>query len=172
MYEYLLNHKEACVNRIVGVTGQKKDGRKHSIFCSIEDTDINPGKEIPLEMAVSALNYANGTKYFSFFIRDLTQIKYLEQMKSVEEASQAKSVFVSSSNNCLFVCVFVVLTCVFTVSHELRSPLNTIFGFGQLLTEMPLSTEQLEYVHGIISASETLIQLVCLHIHLVCIFLC
>jgi hypothetical protein len=55
------------------------------------------GKEIPLEMAVSALNYANGKKYFSFFVRDVSQLKFMEQIKSVEEASQAKSVFVSSS---------------------------------------------------------------------------
>eukprot|EP00026_Physarum_polycephalum_P003521 Phypoly_transcript_03534.p1 GENE.Phypoly_transcript_03534~~Phypoly_transcript_03534.p1 ORF type:complete len:709 (+),score=60.63 Phypoly_transcript_03534:157-2127(+) len=125
VYQFLLHHKGAVVNRMVGVTGHRKDG-----------------KEIPLEMAVSALNYANGKKYFSFFVRDVSQLKYLEQMKSVEEASQAKSVFVSS------------------ISHELRSPLNTIFGFGQLLTEMSLSSEQFEYVHGIINASEALIQLV------------
>lgn len=48
-------------------------------------------------MAVSALNYANGKKYFSFFVRDVSQLKYLEQIKTAEEASQAKSIFVSSS---------------------------------------------------------------------------
>ena len=46
---------------------------------------------------MSAMNYANGKKYFSFFVRDVSQHKYMEQIKNVEEASQAKSIFVSSS---------------------------------------------------------------------------
>lgn len=123
--EQFLLHHNGVVNRMVGITGQTKDG-----------------KEIPIEMAVSSQHYANGKKYYSFFVKDVSQHQYKEQMKCVEEASQAKSVFVSS------------------ISHELRSPLNTIFGFGQLLTEMALTHEQLEYVHGIINASEALIQLV------------
>lgn len=51
------------------------------------------------------------------------------------------------------------------MSHELRTPLNAIFGFAQLLdmtaeAGVPLSQDDLEYVHHIMSSGEHLLSLI------------
>lgn len=79
-------------------------------------------------------------------------------MKAIEQANEAKSIFISAGNLPPLVTLFVNSS---TVSHELRSPLNAIFGFAQLLSELTLTNEQHDYVDSIISAAEGLIQLVC-----------
>ena len=46
-----------------------------------------------------------------------------------------------------------------TMSHEVRTPLNGIVGFTNLLLDTPLSVEQRDYVQTIRSSGEALIQL-------------
>ena len=46
-----------------------------------------------------------------------------------------------------------------TMSHEVRTPLNGIVGFTNLLSDTPLSAEQRDYVQTIRSSGEALIQL-------------
>ncbi len=46
-----------------------------------------------------------------------------------------------------------------TMSHEVRTPLNSIVGFTNLLLETPLTTEQREYVQTIRTSGEALVQL-------------
>jgi PAS domain S-box-containing protein len=46
-----------------------------------------------------------------------------------------------------------------TMSHEVRTPLNGIVGFTNLLLDTPLSIEQREYVQTIRSSGEALVQL-------------
>ena len=68
----------------------------------------------------------------------------LQANTDLEEANQHKSAFLAS------------------MSHELRSPLNTIIGYTQLLLEVPedLSDEQLEDVSIIQSSSKHLLTLI------------
>jgi len=58
-----------------------------------------------------------------------------------EAADHAKSVFLA------------------TMSHEVRTPLNGILGFSDLLSDTTLSAEQREYVRAIRSSGEALMQL-------------
>ena len=46
-----------------------------------------------------------------------------------------------------------------TMSHEVRTPLNGMVGFTNLLLDTPLSSEQREYVQTIRTSSEALVQL-------------
>lgn len=46
-----------------------------------------------------------------------------------------------------------------TMSHEVRTPLNGIVGFTNLLLDTPLTAEQREFVHTIRTGGEALIQL-------------
>ena len=127
------------------VTGRRKDG---STF--------------PLAIAVSEMNL-RGQRYFTGVLRDITMSKQLEverarlnqvlQIKTVElenaqkvaaKANHAKSEFLS------------------TMSHELRSPLNAILGFAQLLelgAPAPTST-QAASVSQIVKAGWHLLELI------------
>ena len=127
------------------VTGQRKDG---STF--------------PLAIAVSEMNL-RGQRYFTGVLRDITMSKQFEverarlnqvlHIKTVElenaqkvaaKANHAKSEFLS------------------TMSHELRSPLNAILGFAQLLelgAPAPTST-QAASVSQIVKAGWHLLELI------------
>ena len=127
------------------VTGRRKDG---STF--------------PLAIAVSEMNL-RGQRYFTGVLRDITMSKQFEverarlnqvlHIKTVElenaqkvaaKANHAKSEFLS------------------TMSHELRSPLNAILGFAQLLelgAPAPTST-QAASVSQIVKAGWHLLELI------------
>ncbi|MGE0255840.1 MAG: ATP-binding protein [Alphaproteobacteria bacterium] len=68
-----------------------------------------------------------------------------ERNEALEAADQLKSEFVAN------------------VSYELRTPLNTIIGFAEVLSGNmfgPLNERQAEYVDGILESSETLLELI------------
>lgn len=68
-----------------------------------------------------------------------------ERNEALEAAARLKSEFIAS------------------VSYELRTPLNTVIGFAELLTSQyfgPLSERQLEYSSGILDSSHRLMSLI------------
>ena len=75
--------------------------------------------------------------YVSPLLRRVTEAR-----TKAEEASKAKSEFVA------------------TISHEMRTPLNGIAGFGTLLADTRLDDEQREMVRGITTSSEILLSLI------------
>jgi nitrogen fixation negative regulator NifL len=77
---------------------------------------------------------------------DITEIKQMERdlresQQAAEAANRAKSAFLA------------------TMSHEIRTPLNAVIGMASLLAECKLNDEEREYVTTILSASETLLEL-------------
>lgn len=106
------------------------------------------GTTFPIELAVSELQLG-GERYFTAILRDITVRKQveteLEDAKSTaEKANRAKSDFLSN------------------MSHELRSPLNAILGFAQLMeSSSPLPTEsQQESIAQILQAGWHLLNLI------------
>lgn len=79
-------------------------------------------------------------------VTDMTEItRRAEELRSAKEraeaADKAKSIFLA------------------TMSHEVRTPLNGILGFSDLLIDTDMTPEQREYVHAIHSSGELLLRL-------------
>lgn len=93
----------------------------------------------PFNTTFSAMIYSKRMMY----IQERNSIAIMEAKEIAERANQAKSDFLSSMN------------------HELRTPMNAILGFGQLLEyDETLTVEQQESVHEIIKAGDHLLNLI------------
>jgi PAS domain S-box-containing protein len=106
------------------------------------------GSEFPIEVSLSPMDTKNG-RLISSAIRDITDRRRIEAelltAKAVaENANRAKSDFLSS------------------MSHELRSPLNAILGFAQLLEadSPPPSPSQKSSIDQILQAGWYLLELI------------
>ena len=87
--------------------------------------------------------YINLIMYFTIENPDMKLISQLNEAKSqAEKANSAKTDFLSS------------------MSHEIRTPLNAIVGFSQVLSEEDIPDSAKEEVNDIISASESLLDIV------------
>lgn len=80
-------------------------------------------------------------------IRDVTRLReYQKQLlaavEQAQSADRAKSSFLA------------------TMSHELRTPLNAIIGFSEIMQQKTTPEEQAEYLDGIRSAGEALLNLI------------
>ncbi|AWI08548.1 PAS domain-containing hybrid sensor histidine kinase/response regulator [Ereboglobus luteus] len=105
------------------------------------------GARFPAKVTSTPVRDAGGEiAAYIIVIVDMTEIQRQASelrlaKESAENADHAKSVFLA------------------TMSHEVRTPLNGIIGFSDLLLDTDLSTEQREYVHAIYAGGETLMQL-------------
>ena len=107
------------------------------------------GSIFPASIAISDMQF-NKKRIFTAIIHDITHIKQNESdlIKAKEEAEKAnlvKSEFLSS------------------MSHDLRTPLNAVLGFGELLKYDPseaLSSNQSGYVEQIIKGGKHLLNLI------------
>lgn len=100
----------------------------------------------PLAVNMAQMNY-NGNKHFVCMMRDITEQKEREKKLFLEKeiaelATQAKSQFLSK------------------MSHELKTPLNAILGFAQLLdsdTQFPLPEQQHQFLDYILKEGRHLL---------------
>ena len=99
----------------------------------------NPG----LLMMTSMETYIMLLMYFTIENPDMKMIEQLNEARTqAEKANNAKSDFLSN------------------MSHEIRTPLNAIVGFSQALSEEDIPVSAKEEVNDIISASESLLDIV------------
>jgi signal transduction histidine kinase len=80
-------------------------------------------------------------------LRDVTQRRRDEEdlrraKEAAEAATEAKSRFLA------------------TMTHEVRTPMNSVLGFAQLLQDGPLNPEQREYLDHIIRSGRSLIEII------------
>jgi len=107
------------------------------------------GEEFPIELSLGAWE-DHGERRFVGVVRDLTERKRAEDaqrqaVRSAEEADRLKSEFLS------------------TISHELRTPMQSVLGYAELLlmgASGPLSAEQDADVRQIVRGGEQMMGLV------------
>lgn len=122
--------------KIIG-TGREVEGKRKD------------GGTFPMYLAVSKFE-EGGSRYYCGIVRDMTietevHESLVEARDKAESASYAKTKFLSS------------------ISHEVRTPLNAILGFTQLLgstLEKGASPKQLDYMDHIQSSGEHLMALI------------
>ena len=104
------------------------------------------GTEFPVELTIWTSG-GEGHRTFNAFVRDITEQKRAEALirqakDEAERANQAKSDFLSR------------------MSHDLRTPLNAVLGFAQLLGADDLGEAQLECVQQILRGGKHLLELI------------
>ncbi len=121
---------------------------KHPILRNERTVIHKSGKEVPVIVSKSLLHNENEAVIgIAGAIIDITEIKALENefreaTSEAERANRAKSNFLA------------------TMSHEIRTPLNAVIGMASLLEQTNIDDNQREYTHTIVSASETLLELI------------
>ena len=97
-------------------------------------------------LVTASMNFSIAIMYFSVFTIENPDLEMVEEIKkarnSAIKASNAKTDFLSN------------------MSHELRTPLNAILGFSQGLLEQDLEPSVKSDIEDIVSASDTLLELV------------
>lgn len=107
------------------------------------------GTFLPVEVTAKYMEFENEA-FVITFVRDITErheteLRLLEEKKKAEDANMAKSQFLSS------------------MSHELKTPLNAIMGYSEIIIEdgeLISPDEQQHYASAINKASHLLLELI------------
>lgn len=124
-------------------------GGKSEWFKNLSEVDIidKQGNVKTIQSVIFPVRSSYGY-LLGLVARDITETKQTEIMLKIakqkaEEASQAKSLFLAN------------------ISHEIRTPINAIMGFTEILKEYPLSDVKFKsHLKGIEKSSKALISLI------------
>lgn len=102
------------------------------------------GSIIEVSIDAHAVSDDDGhVRYFEGILRDITNKKYLEELKIAKDAAvaadKAKSEFLA------------------TMSHEVRTPMNAIIGMSELLSVTELTAVQRDYIDAISISANALL---------------
>lgn len=124
---------------------ERQKNMSHYETFSFKSVSYNKaGKPIPVEIMVTKIMYF-GTPALLFLVQDLTDFienkKEVEEYKiKAEESDRLKSSFLAN------------------LSHEVRTPMNSILGFAELLAEPSIeSEERIEFIKLIRQSSKDLL---------------
>jgi PAS domain S-box-containing protein len=154
--------REEIIGRILGDTivpdafRERHDSGFGAYLSSNQEASLNrrlevtglrrSGEEFPIEATIWSTGNA-GEQRVHAFIRDITDRKRAElavrqAKEEAEQANRAKSEFLSR------------------MSHDLRTPMNAVLGFAQLLSADTLSPSQQECVQQILKGGGLLLDLI------------
>jgi PAS domain S-box-containing protein len=142
---YRASEKERSVGLGRDVIGRRKDG-----------------SNFPLEMAVSEMDLG-GRRFFTGILRDATSRKQAESERNrLDQVLREKNIELESSKSVAEKANLAKSEFLSSMSHELRSPLNAILGFAQLMdSEIPPPTlSQKESIDRILHAGWYLLELI------------
>ena len=108
---------------------------------------LRSGRRIPVLLSGMLVRGEDGKEFVWSIVQNIAERKRWENnlrtaKEAADAANRAKSAFLA------------------TMSHEIRTPLNAIIGMSSLLTESSLTETQQDYAETIISAGETLLELI------------
>jgi PAS domain S-box-containing protein len=116
---------------------------------SVKDFDITAVRKDGScrDCLISAtISHTGEGNFYSCFVRDITEQRQAEKLRKAkelaEQTSRMKEQFVAS------------------ISHEMRTPMNAIFGMSNLLLQSELDSEQLELAASIKKSSEVLLGII------------
>lgn len=129
--------------------------RKHDLFVLqegklVQQEDVVPGSDPPIVLLATKFPITSdagkimgiGTISVDISQRKQIELELMEARDAADTASRVKGEFLA------------------TMSHEIRSPMNSVIGMAQLLEDTPLNNEQKDYLATITRSGNSLLSLI------------